>query len=141
MNKNHFSWLIVAIISLCFLALSGCSSLKVTSLDQNAKPLTIDQRVKAKAGIERNQPGKNDQSPEVNEWANAFPEVLKKEGVFSEIIYPYKRNDVVDLVVHSTTTGKFRTEALLIFLLGGLDLLFLRKLGEERSLFTIYLLM
>lgn len=108
MNNNHFSWLIVAIMSLCFLLLSGCSSLKVTSLDQNTKPLTINQRVMATAGIERNQLGQNDESPEVNEWSNKFPEVLKKEGVFSEIIYPYKRNDVVDLIVHSTTTGKFR---------------------------------
>ena len=108
MNKNHFSWLIVAIISLCFLVLSGCNSLQVTSLDQNANPLTIDHRVQATAGIERNQLGKNDQSPEVKDWPNKLPEVLKQEGVFSQIIYPFKKNDVVDLIVHSTTTGKFR---------------------------------
>lgn len=108
MNTNNVSVLTIAAFCLSFVSLSGCSTLEVTNLDANAKPLILDHRIKATVGLEKNQLDKNDQSPNVFKWPDKLVDVLQQEGVFSQVISPYKTNDVVDLVVRSSTSGKFR---------------------------------
>jgi hypothetical protein len=107
--NNKYLRLHAGVVMPVFVLLAGCSSLQIERLNETAQPsLVTGQRIWARAGVEKNQPNANGQPAEINWWSNKIAQVLKRENVFSEVVYPYEKDRAIDLLVRRKTTGKFR---------------------------------
>ena len=107
--KIRKNWVFIfCIICLVWLVV-GCATLKIVDLNQETSEIQdFDYTIKQDAGIAKMQIGENNAYGDAKSWQEGLSRVLKAEGVFENITYPYHDNDEVDIVVRGNVAGDFR---------------------------------